>query len=444
MGLGHSSDSSATMAAYAHFDGRCAGLRPDDTAAVQFIYPGTGGGGGGPLTVTTASLANGITGTSYSQTLQCSGGTPSYSWSIVSGLGNLPPGLGLTAGTGVISGAPTTVGTYNFTVRVTDSTTATAQKALSIVVTQPGIAYNSQFVSQTLPTSVLPGQNFNVNMKFQNTGTQTWTAPAFYLVTQNPAYNYTWLGGSYNAIDLSGFNVAPGQQLDFTFQAMAPATTGTYYFQWQLYKDNGITFFGQMSTNVVVAVEPQRFTDVPPTNPYYSYIQKIAALGVTLGCSSTNYCPDLVVTRDQMATFIERSLGMFNPPTPPSQRFTDVPPNHFAYRFIDDFANRGITLGCSATEFCPNNPVTRDQMAVFMERALGRPNPPTPPSQRFVDVSPGFWAYNHIDDFILRGSGAGIMEVIKRDCNSDGQHFCPLRALTRAEMAAWLVIAFNL
>jgi hypothetical protein len=253
IGLGHSQFSDATMAAFAHFDGRCASIRTDDVSGIRAIYPGSGGGPG-PLTITTSTLANGTTGSSYSQTLQASGGTSPYSWSIVSGLGNLPPGLGLNASSGVISGTPTTAGTYNFTVRVTDSVPATTQKALSIIVSQPGIAYNSQFVSQTTPTSVTPGQTFNVNMKWLNTGTQTWNAPVFYMVSQNPALNYTWLGGQFNAVDLGQFTVPPGQQLNFTFGAIAPTTPGTYNFQWQLYKDNGTQFFGQMSTNVVIQV----------------------------------------------------------------------------------------------------------------------------------------------------------------------------------------------
>jgi len=90
---------------------------------------------GAPLTVTTTSLANATVGTVYSQTLAATGGTGSTSWSLAAGA--LPAGLGLNATTGAITGTPTTAGTVNFTVMVTDSATPTANtasKALSIVV----------------------------------------------------------------------------------------------------------------------------------------------------------------------------------------------------------------------------------------------------------------------------------------------------------------------
>jgi hypothetical protein len=85
-----------------------------------------------PLSVTTTTLVGGALGTSYSQTLTAIGGTPPYSWNLSAG--TLPPGLTLAAATGVISGVPTTTGTSNFTVRVTDSVSGTATAALSIVI----------------------------------------------------------------------------------------------------------------------------------------------------------------------------------------------------------------------------------------------------------------------------------------------------------------------
>ena len=82
--------------------------------------------------ITSASLPNATTGTAYSATLQASGGTTSYNWTLSAG--TLPAGLTLAASTGVISGTPTTAGTVSFTVQVTDSANNTATKALSIAV----------------------------------------------------------------------------------------------------------------------------------------------------------------------------------------------------------------------------------------------------------------------------------------------------------------------
>ncbi len=86
------------------------------------------------LAITTSwRLSGGIVGASYSTTLAASGGTPGYTWAIASGA--LPSGLSLSTG-GTISGAPTSAGTSNFTVQVTDSVAATTAKALSISVVQ--------------------------------------------------------------------------------------------------------------------------------------------------------------------------------------------------------------------------------------------------------------------------------------------------------------------
>ena len=84
------------------------------------------------LSVSTASLADGTANWVYSQTLTAGGGKTPYTWSIVSG--TLPAGLSLAGATGVISGTPTTAGTSNFTVQVTDDNGATATRSLSINV----------------------------------------------------------------------------------------------------------------------------------------------------------------------------------------------------------------------------------------------------------------------------------------------------------------------
>jgi hypothetical protein len=95
-----------------------------------------------PLSVATRSLSAGTVGASYSQTLQAASGKTPYTWAITAG--SLPAGLGLTGA--VISGIPTTAGTSNFTVQVTDSTTPTPQTAsagLTITV-NPSTANNAE------------------------------------------------------------------------------------------------------------------------------------------------------------------------------------------------------------------------------------------------------------------------------------------------------------
>jgi hypothetical protein len=78
------------------------------------------------------------------------------------------------------------------------------------------------------------------------------------------------------------------------------------------------------------------------------------------------------VLREQMAAFILRALGETNPPVPPMQRFNDVPPSNQFYNFIDRMAVLQITLGCSASPplYCPGSSVTRGQMAAFLVRAF--------------------------------------------------------------------------
>ncbi|MEP7273932.1 MAG: PQQ-dependent sugar dehydrogenase [Acidobacteriota bacterium] len=182
------------------------------------------------------------------------------------------------------------------------------------------------------------------------------------------------------------------------------------------------------------------FADIAQDNIFYEYIGKISAAGITLGCDAngTIFCAENEVTREQMAAFIIRALGTFNPPSPAMQRFTDVPPSNIFYAFIEEMALRGITLGCNGqgTLYCPTNTVTRDQMAAFIIRALGEPNPPTPASQRFVDVPPASTFYAFIEEMALRGVTLG--------CDLNGPLYCPTGTVTRGQMAAFLARAFPL
>src|SRR5207253_3325386 len=111
----------------------------------------------------------------------------------------------------------------------------------------------------------------------------------------------------------------------------------------------------------------QRFADVPPSNIFYAFIEQMAVLGITQGCGGGTCCPPQPVTREQMAAFIIRALGVINPPPPAQQRFVDVPPSNIFYASIEQMALRRITVGCTNNppNYCPGDPVTRGQMAAF-------------------------------------------------------------------------------
>src|SRR5205085_10867403 len=77
-------------------------------------------------------LQSGTTGTAYSLTLTAAGGSGSYTWTVASG--SLTPGLSLSSN-GVLSGTPTTAGSYSFTLKVTDSSGASVSQAFQITIT---------------------------------------------------------------------------------------------------------------------------------------------------------------------------------------------------------------------------------------------------------------------------------------------------------------------
>jgi len=114
-----------------------------------------------------------------------------------------------------------------------------------------------------------------------------------------------------------------------------------------------------------------KFNDVALTTFGVREIENFSADGITSGCSANPplYCPGAFITRAQMAVFLLRALNgaQFTPP-PAQGIFADVPTNAFAADWIEELARTGITGGCGNNNFCPNNSVTREQMAAFINR----------------------------------------------------------------------------
>ncbi len=117
------------------------------------------------------------------------------------------------------------------------------------------------------------------------------------------------------------------------------------------------------------------FGDVACPSLFADWIEELYAEGVTGGCSASPllYCPDNSVTRQQMSAFLLKSLnGSGYVPPPATGIFGDVPVSNPFAPWIEDLYNRQITAGCSASPllYCPANPNTRQQMAVFLTKTF--------------------------------------------------------------------------
>ena len=135
-----------------------------------------------------------------------------------------------------------------------------------------------------------------------------------------------------------------------------------------------------------------RFTD-DDDSEFEADIEALASADVTRGCNppvNDMFCPDDVVTRGQMAAFLTRALGY--EPDPGSDRFTDDDDSVFEAD-IEAIAAAGVTLGCNPPindMYCPDDPVTRAQMASFITRALGLTPLPPPTVDEAAVVRPAF------------------------------------------------------
>jgi hypothetical protein len=111
------------------------------------------------------------------------------------------------------------------------------------------------------------------------------------------------------------------------------------------------------------------FTDVPPSNGFYRFIETILHKNVTGGCTTTTYCPGASTTREAMAVFVlvaKEAPGYSPPDCSPPNLFADVPETSGFCRWIEELANRGVVTGCGGGNYCPTADVTREQMSVFL------------------------------------------------------------------------------
>ncbi|MGH2357896.1 MAG: S-layer homology domain-containing protein [Candidatus Limnocylindria bacterium] len=167
------------------------------------------------------------------------------------------------------------------------------------------------------------------------------------------------------------------------------------------------------------------FSDVPASSPFGADIEWLVESGITAGCSAGAFCPTAAVTRDQMASFLARGLGL---DTANGDFFTDDA-GSVHEPDINRVANANVTSGCTASLYCPQWVVTRGQMAAFLVRALALP---AAEGDYFADDEA-----NPFEDAINRLAASGITG------GCAAERYCPDGSVTREQMAAFLHRAFG-
>jgi len=180
------------------------------------------------------------------------------------------------------------------------------------------------------------------------------------------------------------------------------------------------------------------FLDVPINYFAAAYIDAIFNAGITVGCDVRLFCPERTTSRAEMAVFLLKAkFGSSHVPPDPVQIFPDVPNDAFAAAWIDELGTLQITAGCGGGLYCPDAPVSRAEMAVFLLKTSQGSDyvPPPATGTVFADVHIGDFAADWIEDIANRGVTGGCDAV---------PNYCPTRSVTRAEMAVFLTKMFGI
>jgi len=155
---------------------------------------------------------------------------------------------------------------------------------------------------------------------------------------------------------------------------------GTYRPSASVTRDQMAVYISRALELVTQPYEGRFPDDVPDTQWAWPWIEALARAGIVQGFDATHYRPDDIVNRDAMAVYVARSMwgGIDVPSGPAEGTFEDVPdydpgPAHWAYDEIEYCVANEVVKGYDPTHYRPDEPVTRDQMAVYVAKAFALP-----------------------------------------------------------------------
>jgi hypothetical protein len=183
------------------------------------------------------------------------------------------------------------------------------------------------------------------------------------------------------------------------------------------------------------------FADVNTGGTFYRFIETLLHFGITSGCGGGNYCPGNHTTRAEMSVFVlvAKEGPGFAPPACTMPVFTDVPASSPFCRFIEELFRRGVVSGCAASpaRYCPDDPVTREQMGVFVLLTLDPTlDPPACTTPVFADVPANNPFCRWIEELFRRG--------VVNGCAANPLRYCPDHPVTREQMGVFISVTFGL
>ena len=142
------------------------------------------------------------------------------------------------------------------------------------------------------------------------------------------------------------------------------------------------------------------FRDVANGAYYYNAVLWAATMGITSGVTATEFAPNQTVTRAQAVTMLYRYAG--SPPSSASVPFKDVPANAYYREAVAWGKETGVVAGTSSTTFSPNDPCTRAQIVTLLYRFMGAANAAAIPRYPVVLVHGllGWGSYDQINSII--------------------------------------------
>lgn len=206
------------------------------------------------------------------------------------------------------------------------------------------------------------------------------------------------------------------------------------------YKGDGLGVTLRAVDKACASFAYHTFLDIPHNFFAWRFVEAVENAGVMGegGCGAANFCPSGVVTRASMARFLllAKEGANYVPPPCTTPTFSDVPCSDPVAPWVEELVRRNVTAGCGGGSYCPNNPVTRNQMAVFLVKTFEGPAyvPPactTPPFNDIPCSSPfAPWVKLITDRGITAGCGSGS--------------YCPNQEVNRGQMAVFLTQTFLL